>query len=129
MADFGPPQPRDRGEKENVAREVLGQKTHSRTHAPKFHRMSITAAQNGVSINHTMKVPVKKGKNTNSGQISGGVTPMSGDDGMVHKDTEHVFGHDHPVMEHLHAIHQHIMTNMRNQGNPAGAEDFDGDSD
>jgi hypothetical protein len=118
-------QPRSDIEKGNIAAEAMGMPTKGKARAPRFHRMSITAAANGVSVNHTMKVKVKRGHTTNSGEQRGSTLPTSGDD-MTHHDSEHVFGGDHPVMHHINAIHQHIMTNLKSTGTmPAGAVDDD----
>lgn len=118
-------QPRGDVEKANIASEAFGGQGKGKPRAPKFHRMSITAAENGVSINHTMKV--KTGKTSKTGARSGSSFPMSGsDDGVTEKNTEHVFGNDHPVMHHLHAIHKHIASNIGGMGD---FTDPDGDGD
>lgn len=100
--DFDRPQPRGQAEMKNVAAEALGQKG-GKPHAPRFHRMSITAAENGHSISHTI---VKKRKPPKGGvdNTSPGVS-----DGEDHVSKEAVFGHDHPIAQHIQAIHDHMM--------------------
>ena len=127
--NFVQPQPRSDVEKQNVAAEAMGGQTKGgKPRAPRFHRMSITAAANGVSVDHDVKVPVKKGK-TGGQEFHGSSLPTSGEDGTRTHNSTHVFGGDHPVMHHIHAIHKHIMDNLHQQGVEGLGTDSDGDSD
>lgn len=81
-------QPSTPDQKQNVAREVMGlAEGKAATRAPKFHSMRIASAENGVSVDHTTK------------------SNPSGPD----TSTTHVFAHDHPVMKHIRAIHEHCQ--------------------
>lgn len=109
--DTGPnSQPRGTVEKQNLAAEVMGGKTKgNHPRAPKFHRMSITAAENGVSVEHT----VKKFKNDtkHKGGNDTPVNPSSTGPWGEGTDTKtHVLGNDHPMMAHLNALHEHFTS-------------------
>lgn len=80
------PQPSNAGEKSNVAREVMGLATGKAAgRAPKFHSIHIASAENGAILDHTEKL-----------------NPNGPD-----KSHKVVVPHDHPVMEHIRAIHEH----------------------
>jgi hypothetical protein len=101
--DFNRPQPRGDAEMKNVAAESFGQgkpgKSSGRPRSPRFHRMSITAAENGFSLDHTVE---KKSQRKNS---DGGMDPMTD-----HVSKTAVFGHDHPISHHIKALHDHMVT-------------------
>lgn len=113
-------QPKGRSEKAQVAADAFDNKspnpaTPSRP-SRKFHRMSITAAENGVSVEHS----IKKFRNATK-ERGGQDTPVnpsssgpwgSGDD--VETKT-HVLGNDHPMMAHLNALHEHFSGSGNDQ--------------
>lgn len=117
-------QPRSDMEAGNIAAEAMGGETKGKPRAPRFHRMSIEAAANGVTINHTVKVPVKQGKTKGEQFPGGGASPsLAGSDGERHVETQGVFGHDHPIMQHVHAIHKHMHGIASANGALPGDED------
>lgn len=95
---FGPPKTdMDGPEKVKVAKGAMGMdegESASVPSVPKFHSMTISGAQNGVTVEHE-----KPEKVNAKGEMSGGYDPS--------RRTKHVFGHDHPVMKHINAIHAH----------------------
>jgi len=97
--DFNRPQPRSEEEMHNVAAEAMGFGA-GRKKAPRFHRMSISAAENGFSIDHTMEhEPEDNDRNRESGD------PFHQE---RHTTKTVVFGHDHPMSAHIHALHDHM---------------------
>lgn len=73
-------------DKTNVAREIIGLADgKSANRAPKFHSMHIASAENGSILDHVKK------------------TNPTGPD----KTTKIVIPHDHPMHQHIQALHDH----------------------
>lgn len=116
-------QPRGEVEKKNVAKEAMGGGT-SKPRAPRFHRMSIVAAENGVSVEHTIKKfpKTEKTKGAEDTQVNPSPSGPWGDG----TDTKtHVLGSDHPMMAHVNALHEHFASNSGSGG--GGDNDLDED--
>ena len=117
--DTGPgSQPRGAAEAKNIASEAMGGKSKPR--APRFHRMSITAAENGVSVEHTVK-KFSKGEKTRGGNDTAVNPSPSGPwgDRTWEESKTHVLNSDHPMMAHINALHEHF----------GGSSDSDDDGD
>jgi hypothetical protein len=101
-SDFDRPQPRGQTEMQNIASESFGQtKPGTKPRSPKFHRMSITAAENGFSLDHT----VEKKRKPRPNDDSRGIGPETD-----HVSKTAVFGHDHPISHHIKALHDHMVS-------------------
>lgn len=111
--DTGPAsQPRNVAEAKNIASAAMGgqgKDGSGKPRAPKFHRMSITAAENGVSVEHTVKKFPNKEK-TKGGQDTPVNPSSSGPWGEGAETKTHVLGSDHPMMQHLNALHEHFSS-------------------
>lgn len=110
--NFNPPQPVDVKAKERVAQGAYGFEKHGapsdRPRSPRFHSLRITAAQNGVSVTHEpVHKPIRPGRDDR---------PQSPHMGEPQQPTEHVFGHGHPVHDHIDAIMDHISKGLRGDG-------------
>lgn len=114
MNDFDVPQPRGQAEIANVASEAMGMKG-GKLHSPKFHRMSISAAENGYSVDHTIESePSDNDRNRNSSD------PMAGQ-GPHHTTKTHLVTTGHPAYHHIQAIHDSLGTKPSGRVTPLHA--------
>lgn len=102
--DFSAPQPRGQSELSDVSAEAMGQQP-GKIHAPRFHRMSITSAENGYSVDHTTKhEPSDNDRNRETGDPMVGQGP----NGSREITKTHLVTRDHPAYQHIHAIHESL---------------------
>lgn len=113
--DFGPPKGQLSGkEKMETAAGAFGN-TPNNSGKPakkghKFHGMDITAAENGVSIRHTIK-KFKNAEKTRGAQDTPVNPSSSGPWGDETTSKTHVLGNDDPMMAHVNALHEHFSSN------------------
>lgn len=108
--DFDRPQPRSSQEMENISAESMGQQPSGKMHAPRFHRMSISAAENGYSVDHTVEdEPSDNDRNRDSGD------PMAGQ-GPHHTTKTHLVTAHHPAYHAIHAIHESLTSGTKDKG-------------
>lgn len=106
---FHPRQPGNNAEKAQVAASAMGMKLPKAHKTPgKFHRMSIDAAENGVTVEHF----------THSEKEHGGANTPSFPET---KSTKHVIQHGHKMHSHIQALNDYFT-------DPSGTQP-DGDSD
>ena len=102
MADFGPTtQPSTPTEKASTARAAMGGDEPEKAGGHKFNNIRIERAENGVNIEHSHphSHPRKRGP-----EGGGGID-------LDHSHTSRiVVPHDHPIMKHVQAIHDHVAS-------------------